>query len=62
MTHDKQPAFPVAVCSEAAVQNGEHPHPPTIAKRPAKLRYLRKLRQLRLPRRILYEFAMNRVR
>jgi hypothetical protein len=41
-----------AVCEDAAAQQGERPHPPTISKRPAKLRYLRKLRQQRLPRRI----------
>jgi hypothetical protein len=28
------------VCSEAAAHKDEHPHPPTISKRPGKLRYL----------------------
>jgi hypothetical protein len=41
----------LAVCSETAAQKNERPHPPTISKRPAKLRYLR---QLRFPRRIGY--------
>jgi hypothetical protein len=30
-----------AVCEEAAAHKDECPHPPTISKRPAKLRYLR---------------------
>jgi hypothetical protein len=37
MTHDEQPAFPVAVCSEADAQTDERPHPPTIARRPIRL-------------------------